>query len=61
MSTLKAKKTILEAKKAVLEATRPILETKMPKVIFYVDFFESSVACERPLAKLEPGEFSLGA
>ena len=61
MSTLEAKKTILEAKKAVLEATRPILETKMPKVILYVDFFESSVACERPLAKLEPGEFSLGA
>ena len=61
MSILEAKKTILEAKKAVLVAMRPILEAKIPRIIWHVDFLERSVEWRRPLAKPEPGEFSLGA
>ena len=59
MSTLEAKKTILEAKKAVLEAKRPILEAKIHKLIQTCCLFDEVGGMWRPLAKLEPGEFSL--
>ena len=44
---------------AILKPKSPILEAKRAQVILYLDFEGSPAERARPIAKLEPGDFSL--